>query len=222
MLHRDDALWVFNKPANVSLLRDRSGAPDLRHAITEEIAEPYLVHRLDKGTSGVLLVATTQASQSRLTQAFARHEVSKSYIAWVVGQFPDTGTQVIDLPLCRGRKSRYRVAGERGNIEHRNRRYTVPQDRKGVAAVTRARALSYTDTHTLLALRPQHGRTHQLRVHLSWTGYPIVGDHLYGRKSDPLQAAPRLMLHCRSLVILGERFVAPLPREFDPGFVEPG
>ncbi|MEM7079730.1 MAG: RNA pseudouridine synthase [Pseudomonadota bacterium] len=192
-------LFVFNKPSNVSLLQDREGGTSLWDTIKGAHAPTYLVHRLDKGTSGALLVARTQSMRKLLNRAFNAREVTKFYIAWVVGHPPSGASHTIDLPLCKGRKSRYRVAGERAQITLRDRLYTVAQDRDGVTASSRFRVLAQSARHSLLLLRPGTGRTHQLRVHLSWIGYPIVGDHLYGTPDDPRQAGPRLLLHCHKM-----------------------
>ncbi len=215
VLQQTSDLWVLNKPANVSLLRDRQGAPDLWRQINADLGKGYLVHRLDKGTSGVLLVARNQARQRTLTRALAAHQVRKFYLAWVVGEFHAGATVGIDLPLCKGRKSRYRVAGQRNQIRLHKGCYSVTPDRAGVDATTRARCLHSNGSHSLLMLQPKHGRTHQLRVHLSWLGSPIVGDPLYGAPGDPAQSHSRLQLHCRSLCVQGRIYRAPLPRDFE-------
>ena len=216
MLHEDESLRVYYKPTNISLLRDRAGSENLWRTLQAADEKPYLVHRLDKGTSGVLLVARNQTAQSQLTQAFQAQAVTKFYLAWVVGNFTCGPTHHIDLPLCKGRKSRYRVAGERADIRQQGFNFTVNQDRVGFAATTRARALKHTRTHTLLLLKPLTGRTHQIRVHLSWLGFPIVGDHLYGKPKDPQQTAVRLMLHCHKLTVPGwGTFKASIPRSFN-------
>lgn len=174
--------------------------------------KPYQVHRLDKGTSGVLLVARDAATQKRLTAAFRRREVRKYYATWVTGRLPHSGT--VDLPLKKGRKSRYRVAGERRHIRLDDRiwRLAGPTMPGGIPAVTRIRPLCVDAARTLLIAQPLTGRTHQLRVHLAWLGHPILGDHLYGRPGDPAQQAPRLQLHCHRLVVPGfGTFRAALP-----------
>ena len=203
IIYEDRDLRVYDKPANVSLLRDRSGAACLWDELKARGEKPFLVHRLDKGTSGVLLVARNQTSQRTLTKAFAERHVHKFYLAKVVGHFPTGRTFKIDLPLCKGRKSRYRVAGDRADIRLQGSRFTVTQNRDGVAAVTLARCLQHTERHSLMMLKLITGRSHQIRVHLSWLHHPIVGDHLYGKPDDPAQAASRLMLHCRRIVVPG-------------------
>lgn len=216
ILQQTRDLWVLNKPAGISLLADRSGSACLWDLIKEKLGKGYLVHRLDKGTSGVLLVAKNQSRQSELTRAFQDRKVSKHYLTSVVGELNTQGSQVIDLPLRKGRKSRFRVAGERGNIRLNGRTWSVsPEQPDGKASNTRIRALKQANGRTLLSAKPRTGRTHQLRVHLAWIGHPIVGDHLYGKLADPRQRADRLALHCHKLVLpSGEVFVAPLTDDF--------
>ncbi len=192
---------MLNKPANVSLLADRSGADCLWDALPDLLGrKPYLVHRLDKPTSGVLAVALDQQTQKQLTQAFAARTVQKFYLAWVLGHPGSRG--VIDLALRKGRKSRYRVAGQRADIIARHGRWMLRNpDPDGHASLTRFRCLKQRGNRSLLLLMPKTGRTHQLRVHLSWIGHPILGDQLYGKPQDPEQRANRLFLHARKLIL---------------------
>jgi tRNA pseudouridine32 synthase/23S rRNA pseudouridine746 synthase len=217
ILYRDSRLVVLDKPAGLSVLADRSGASCLWNSLPALIGgKPYLVHRLDKGTSGVLLVACDQQTQSTLTRAFGQRTVHKFYLAWVTGELACAGTGTIDLPLRPGRKSRYRVAGPREAIVRNGERWTLTRrDAEGLDALTRLRVLARVHGRTLLLLAPRTGRTHQLRVHLAWIGHPIVGDSLYGRPDAPEQTAERLMLHCHRLVLPGRgTFRAPVPRDF--------
>jgi tRNA pseudouridine32 synthase/23S rRNA pseudouridine746 synthase/23S rRNA pseudouridine1911/1915/1917 synthase len=227
LLFESEDLLVLNKPAGISLLADRMSPACLWTDLVADLGparRPFLVHRLDKGTSGVLLVATSQARQRQLTKAFLKSgpdKVRKYYIARVTQPPSLNGTGLIDLPLRKGRKSRYRIAGPRESITRTGSQWTLPPGtapqqsleageaaKTGVTAQTRIRRLSKNQ----LLLQPLTGRTHQLRVHLAWLGYPIMGDHLYGRPSDPQQRWPRLALHCHRLVIpeVGS-FRAPLP-----------
>lgn len=209
---------MLDKPANMALLADRSGQPcywDLLKAALGE-RKPLLVHRLDKGTSGALLVALNTTKQRELTRAFQGRRIRKFYLAWVVGHLSLTTTHTIDLPLKKGRKARYRIAGERAAIERHDRvwRLRGPTG-EGHPSLTRLRTLATTGSRSLLLLQPRTGRTHQLRVHLSWIGYPIMGDHLYGRPSDPAQQAARLQLHCHRLTVPGlGTFGVPPGRDF--------
>jgi len=200
-IYQSENLQVFNKASGLTVLADRAGGHNLWDLLKSAGSKPYLIHRLDKGTSGVLLVARNQSTQSEITRAFAARSVNKYYVAKVVGHFPTGNTFIIDLPLCKGRKSRFRVAAERASIFQTKNRYSVVATRPGVPSLTRVRCLQTTAHHSVLLLKPITGRTHQLRVHLSWIGYPIVGDHLYGAPKDPAQRGARLMLHCHRLVV---------------------
>ncbi len=211
-------LKVYAKPSGVSLLADRAGAPNLWDEFKALGKKPYLVHRLDKGTSGVLLVAYSQRAQRTLTKRFADRDVTKFYVAWVNGLFPAGRTYELDLPMTKGRKSRYRLAGPREAIQLNGSRYSLAADREGVDARTYVRVLRTTEERSLVLLKPITGRTHQLRVQMAWLGFPLLGDHLYGRPDDPAQQADRLMLHCHCLSVPGwGTFRAPLPGAFLSG-----
>jgi tRNA pseudouridine32 synthase/23S rRNA pseudouridine746 synthase/23S rRNA pseudouridine1911/1915/1917 synthase len=203
VIYQDADVMVLHKPSGISLLADRSGAPCLWEALPELLnGKPYLVHRLDKPTSGVLLIARHPASQRRLTRAFQKRQIRKFYLAWVRGNPPPVGT--IDLPLRKGRKSRYRVAGNRANIELEQSVWHLQEPQEtvdGHDSLTRLRCLIAGADRSLVLLQPRTGRTHQLRVHLAWIGHPILGDQLYGDPHSPEQLAPRLQLHCHRLVV---------------------
>lgn len=212
VIHQNDDLLILDKPADVSLLADRSGAPCLWDTLTEALGRKlYLVHRLDKPTSGVLVIALNAETQRRLTRQFQARQVRKYYLARVLGDLGPSG--VIDLPLRKGRKSRYRVAGPRERIVQTDGRWRLqPPSSEGHASLTRFRTLRRSADRSLVLLAPRTGRTHQLRVHLSWIGHPILGDRLYGRPQDPVQAAERLMLHAHRLVLPEYgTFAAPVP-----------
>jgi tRNA pseudouridine32 synthase/23S rRNA pseudouridine746 synthase len=216
-LYRDDTLLAIDKPSGVSLLADRSGEPCLWDALTRWLApaRPLLVHRLDKGTSGVLLIALERSRQADLTRAFAVRAMIKWYVARVLGSPELRGTGVIDLPLKPGRKSRYRVAGQRRDIRRDDDTFHLTRtDADGLASRTRLRVVDRGRRSSLVVLSPLTGRTHQLRVHLAWIGHPILGDHLYGRPHDPAQRYARLALHCHRLRVPGlGTLTAPCPTE---------
>jgi tRNA pseudouridine32 synthase/23S rRNA pseudouridine746 synthase/23S rRNA pseudouridine1911/1915/1917 synthase len=217
VLYRDASLIALDKPSGVSLLADRSGAPCLWDEIRALCAprKPLLVHRLDKGTSGVLLVALDAERQRTLTRAFNARHVRKFYVARVVGRPELTGTATIDLPLRPGRKSRFRVAGQRADIRRLANGWSLasPQG-NGRDALTRVRLLARRHTASVLLCMPATGRTHQLRVHLAWIGHPILGDSLYGEPAAAAQRFARLALHCHRIVIPGlvPAITAPCPR----------
>ncbi len=209
----DADLLVVNKPPGLSVLRDRSGQMDLWQRLSAQFGKLYLVHRIDKATSGLLLIARTQHMQTALTRAFAARLVNKLYLAEVVGQVTLEGTGEIDLPLRKGRKNRYRIAAPRESIERIGDRWqTTLGEANGLASSTRFRKLAGNASHSTLALMPRTGRSHQLRVHLAWIGHPIVGDPLYGRPDAPEQQSSRLMLHDARLRVPGiGAWSVPLP-----------
>jgi len=166
---------------------------------------PRLVHRLDQGTSGVIVAAKTQPVAAMLSGAFAGRDVQKTYLALVKGRLPDTEEGVIDAPLVKveeGGKARMLVA---------------KPGRKGAqAARTGWRVLAREGAFALMQMSPETGRMHQIRVHLMSLGCPILGDALYG---EGQATAPRLMLHAAKLELPhpegGKRVLeAPVPADF--------
>ena len=205
IVHEDAGLVVLDKASGVSVLADRTGAPCLWDALKERYPHPRLVHRIDKGTSGLLLVALTRSRQKVLTRAFNQHAIRKHYLAVVAGHIAAGATLRIALPLKPGRKSRYRVAGLREEIRSSREGWSLPPEERqgGHESVTRIRVIATSAHRSLLAVQPLTGRAHQIRVHLAWIGHAIVGDHLYGTPAAPEQAAPRLALHAHRLTVPG-------------------
>ena len=205
IVHEDAGLVVLNKASGVSVLADRTGAPCLWDALKERYPHPRLVHRIDKGTSGLLLVALTRSRQRTLARAFNQHVIRKHYLAVVAGHIAAGATLRIALPLKPGRKSRYRVAGLREEIRSSRQGWALPPEERqgGHESVTRIRVIATSEHRSLLAVQPLTGRAHQIRVHLAWIGHAIVGDHLYGTPAAPEQAAPRLALHAHRLTVPG-------------------
>lgn len=216
ILFADSDCLAVDKPTGISVLRDRSGQENLYAQLQEHYPDAKLVHRLDKGTSGILLLAKTDNFRKSASKLFENRQVVKFYVAVVSGRFPIGKTYTINLPLRRGRKSRFRVAGLRSDIEASQHGWTI-DSREGLVSVTRVRALQHGPRRSLLLLKPQTGRTHQLRVHLAWIGHPIVGDLLYGTPKSASQSNSRLMLHSHRLILAsGYNFTSALP----PGFTE--
>jgi 23S rRNA pseudouridine1911/1915/1917 synthase len=162
-----------------------------------------IVHRLDKETSGAILVALSEAARLHLMAQFAARTVHKRYLALVDGA-PDTLNGVINAPIGRDPAQRKRMA-------------ILPANRGGREAISHFQVLERFAQHTLLEVLPQTGRTHQIRVHLAFIGCPIVGDSVYGRRKPTLKLG-RHFLHAESIVfrnLAGEqvRVQAPLPPE---------
>ncbi len=151
--------------------------PDIR-GIGGEL-RPGIVHRLDRDTSGLLVVAKTQLAHQNLTEQMMRRETMKEYAALSVGLVtPEAGT--IDAPIGRDPRHRQRMAVNLGGREARTHYGTV----------------EILSGHTLLAVRLETGRTHQIRVHMSYLGYPVFGDEVYGAASPLLD---RQFLHAARL-----------------------
>jgi 23S rRNA pseudouridine1911/1915/1917 synthase len=168
ILYEDDTLLAIDKPAGLPM---HTTAKFWKNTLTALLRERYpdepvqIAHRIDRETSGVLLVARTPASASFLKTAFARRQVAKTYLALVKGAPPDEG--VIDQPLALlDTKSRIMMG-------------PAPAGR-GLPAVTRFRVVRRFAGHALVEASPETGRQHQIRVHLAALGHPIVGDKLYG------------------------------------------
>jgi len=144
-------------------------------AVGEEDARPGIVHRLDRFTSGVMVVAKSDLAHWRLAKQFERREVRKRYLAIVHGR-PEPAADVIDLPL--------------GKHPTHREKYAVRHDATGKASVTLYRTVATWPGFALLELDLRTGRTHQIRVHLSHRGWSIVGDDMYGGRHLPLGDLP--------------------------------
>jgi 23S rRNA pseudouridine1911/1915/1917 synthase len=162
-----------------------------------------IVHRLDKDTSGLLVVARTPAAQARLVKALAARDIEREYLALCQGRVTAGGT--VDEPLGRHRTQRTKMA--------------VRPD--GREAITHYRIERRFRAHTLLRVQLETGRTHQIRVHLQHIHHPIVGDPLYGFfGSDKPLNPPRILLHASNLELIHPHtkkllsFSSPLPPDF--------
>ncbi|MCY4143141.1 MAG: RNA pseudouridine synthase [Gammaproteobacteria bacterium] len=194
VLCETDDFVAIEKPSGVSVLRDRAGLPNLFDVIREQFPEAKLVHRLDKGTSGILIVARTKEFQAFASRQFAKRKVRKFYVAVVAGHIASGRSLTIDLPLNPGRKGRFRVAGLREEIRSRREGWFIDSS-LGHPSTTRVRVLAIGPRRSLVLIQPLSGRTHQVRVHLAWIGHAIVGDTLYGAPRSNEQAWPRMLLH---------------------------
>ena len=211
ILFEDDQVIVLNKPAGMVVHPGAGNAsgtlvnallayfPSIRYVGEED--RPGVVHRLDKETSGVLIFAKTDKAYKWLVRQFKSRDLKKTYSALVDGH-PPTPTGRIEAPIIRDNQNRTQMAvGMRG---------------QGQPAVSEYFERERFEAHTFLEVHPITGRTHQIRVHLSYIGVPVVGDTVYGRR-HPSVAMDRFFLHAKSLGVKlpGERvlrkFTAPLP-----------
>jgi len=182
IVHQDAAVLVLNKAPGLVV---HPGAGNREHTLQnallahdpklKRVPRAGLVHRIDKDTSGLLVVARTLEAQTALVKMLAAHEIEREYLALCTGLMTGGGT--VDEPIGRHRTQRIKMA--------------VRSD--GRAAVTHYRIEKKFRAHTLARVRLETGRTHQIRVHLAHVGYPIVGDPVYGgRRRLPAGASPTL------------------------------
>ena len=227
ILHHDDHLVVVNKPAGMLSVPGRG--PDKQDCVWRRVqsrfADALVVHRLDQATSGLLVLARGIDAQRALSRAFAHRLVDKRYLAWVVGapqtpqsfqaaqpdartprqadRAPDTepGWHRIDLPIMADWPNRPRQI--------------VSAEGRPCLTCWRVLEQAHKPARALLELHPHTGRSHQLRVHLTAIGHPILGDALYGSAQAP--QSPALQLHAWRLTLphpVDERTLAleaPLP-----------
>ncbi|HEU4870702.1 MAG TPA: RluA family pseudouridine synthase, partial [Pyrinomonadaceae bacterium] len=190
IVYEDDVLVVVNKPAGL-VVHPAAGTPSgtLANALAYHFQQlpgsdvrPGIVHRLDRDTSGLLVVAKTSAALENLSDQFRDRTVFKSYIALVHGRMAaDSGK--IDQPLTRDPSNRTRMAVVRG----------------GRNALTLYRVRRAFERFTLLDVELKTGRTHQIRVHLAWLKHPVVGDETYGGGRDNTIQDPQLRARVRNL-----------------------
>ena len=201
IVHHGDALLVLNKPSGLLCQPGLAVADSLISRVQQHWPQAQLVHRLDRDTSGLILVALTPELHRALSRLFAERQVHKHYVADVHG-VPAGVAGVVELPIAKR--------------QHRPPLYGV--DPAGRPCRTRWRLIAAQGASSRLALEPLTGRSHQLRVHLQAIGHPILGDPLYGLP----QAAPatRLHLHASGLrlrhPISGCALAFELPVPFTP------
>ena len=214
ILYEDDSVIVLNK-ATAFVVHPGAGNTEgtlvsalLHHcgdlSTIGGVERPGIVHRLDKETSGCLVVAKNDVAHRSLSSQFANREVKKTYLAVVSGK-PRHKYGTINAPIDRHPSHRQKMA--------------IATDGKGREAVTDYRVIASADNRSVVECRPRTGRTHQIRVHLKHLGHPIIGDPLYGRRDG----YARHLLHAWKLEfrhpVSGEMvaFEAPLPPEFQIG-----
>jgi 23S rRNA pseudouridine1911/1915/1917 synthase len=215
VLHEDGDVLIVDKPAGLLTVptedreKDTLWSRALHYLQHRYGGRPYagIVHRLDKDTSGAVVFARSRAALHALQARFREHAIDREYIALVEGSPPDSGT--FDADLVR---------------EPGLRRSVARPGQEGRRAITRFRTLERFAGGALVSIRPETGRTHQIRVHFSAAGHPILGDRVYGRLVVPGGGEPiasRQMLHARRLGFphpaTGRPVAAesPLPEDFE-------
>jgi pseudouridine synthase, RluA family len=204
IIQLDEHIIVINKPAGLPVLPDgwEKDSKYLVKMLEEEYEKVYIIHRLDKITSGVMVFARDADTHRTLNMQFERHEAQKVYHAIVEGN-PRWEEKVTKFPL-------------HANVGHKHR--TIVDDKDGKPSETRFKILKRYRSSAWVEALPMTGRTHQIRVHASALGHPLLGDILYGaRETDKI---PRPALHAYSLTFThpasNERvtFQAEHPRDF--------
>jgi 23S rRNA pseudouridine1911/1915/1917 synthase len=210
IVYEDEQLLVVDKPAGM-VVHPAAGNPDgtLVNALLHHcagrlsgiggVARPGIVHRIDKDTSGLLVVAKTDVAHEGLAAQFARHSIDRRYLAIVAG-VPAPAAGKIDAPLARSAANRKKMA--------------IVAGARGKRAVTRYRTVRPLRDAALLECRLETGRTHQVRVHMASIGHPLLGDPVYGRARPPQrELLKRLGFHRQALHAAGLGFVHPVSKQ---------
>ncbi len=204
IIYSDDHIMILNKPAGLPVLPDgwEPDAPYFVKLLEEEFGKIFVVHRLDKFTSGVMVFAKTAEAHRSLNIQFEKHTIEKVYRAIMVGN-PPWQEKITKFPL-------------RANVGHKHR--TMVDNRNGLRSETQLKVLNRNEDNALVEARPMTGRTHQIRVHAYALGYPLLGDALYSAPETDLIARPALHAYTLSFdhPFSNERvtFLAPYPADF--------
>ncbi len=210
IVFEDDHLLVVDKPAGMVVHPaagnfDRTLVNALLHHCAGRlsgiggVARPGIVHRIDKDTSGLLVVAKTDVAHEGLAKQFARHSIERKYLA-IVGGLPIPSSGTVDAPLARSTANRKKMAIVRGE--------------RGKRAVTHYRIVQPLRDAALMECRLETGRTHQVRVHMASIGHPLLGDPVYGRtRPEHREILKRLNFHRQALHAAALGFVHPVSKE---------
>jgi 23S rRNA pseudouridine1911/1915/1917 synthase len=218
IIHKDEHFMVLNKPANLAVHPTNKEDPQFtlvdwlllnfpeigNLGFTER---PGIIHRLDKDTSGIIIIALSNHGQATFGKMFQNRTISKTYKAIVHGAPPASGT--IEAAIGRNKYNKTKMA--------------VPPDIAGPErdAITHYKVIEYFDNHALLELKPVTGRTHQIRIHLASIGHPILGDKVYGEASKLIS---RQALHAFSISFefnnKKSELIAPLSEDIEKTVIE--
>lgn len=225
VLYEDKDVIAINKPAGLVVHGDgKTKEPNLvdwlllkypeiksvgepgRDSHGNEILRSGIVHRLDRETSGVMLVAKTQESFENLKKQFQEHKIQKKYEAFVYGQIKVDG--VVDRPIGRSASDFRKWSAQRGARGEMRE------------AITEYKVISANKDYSLVELLPKTGRTHQIRVHMKAISHPLVSDSLYAPNHDNALGFDRVALHSREVTFMGldgksHTVEAPYPEDFE-------
>lgn len=205
LVHEDEAVLAFNKPSGLPSQVRGNRARNLDHLLwafaRSNGKRPRLVHRLDAGTSGIILAGRTQPDAANLSESLADRKAEKTYHAIIAGDLPANDAGAFNDTIAR--------------LEEGGRSRIVAGHPDGKSALTRWKIVARVGDVAIIELRPETGRMHQLRLHLSHNGCPILGDTLYGGRP-----AARLCLHASKIALphprtgTPTRLSAPVPEDF--------
>ena len=181
IIYQDEEMVAVNKPAGID-----------SYEVQDAIAGAELLHRLDRDTSGVLLLGKSESFIKEAIKAFKQRKVAKEYVAWVEGVVYEEMT--IDTPIHTIKKGKA---------------FSKIDERLGKPAHTVVTPDEVQGKKSKVKIRISTGRTHQIRVHLASVGHPVVGDAQYGSRTR----AKRTLLHARKITLLGQTYTAPLPAD---------
>ncbi len=195
ILFEDDQVLVVNKPKGMVV---HPSAGHTEHTLVNAllyhchdslsgingVLRPGIVHRIDKDTTGALVVCKTDEAHRFLAEQLAEHRITREYRAIITGHLP---------------KEELTISGNIGRDPKDRKKMAVVPDPSGKPAVTHVRVLKYLNGYTYVSCRLETGRTHQIRVHLSHTGFPVLGDPLYGPRKSPVPHLEGQTLHAMTL-----------------------
>ncbi|MCX5633197.1 MAG: RNA pseudouridine synthase [Phycisphaerae bacterium] len=218
IIYEDQQIIAINKPAGISVTADRTGKMNLIDFLQikrKEEQDLKIVHRLDKGTSGIMILAKNTDAQRKFSEYFEKGQVRKTYLAIITG-LPSEKTGMIDAPIMQGKK---------------NSQIMEVDFKKGKDAQTKWELLANFGNISLIAARPITGRTHQIRIHFQYAGMPLAIDPLYGQNQAIMLSSfkanyklgkyeeekpliDRLTLCAYQLEIENLHLIAPLEKKF--------